>query len=47
MWTTDNEDGDSVSSAADDDGDGGLGKKALVDGLIAAVRSPEVLPAGR
>ena len=38
MWTAeDGEDGESVASGVDDEDDGGLSKKDLVDGLIAAV----------
>jgi hypothetical protein len=38
MWTTGDEDEvDSIASTADEDDDGGLGKKELVDGLVAAV----------
>ena len=38
MWSAQDEDeGDVVLSFADDEIDGGLGKKELVDGLIAAV----------
>ena len=38
MWTSgDDDEEESIASLADDDDDGGLGKKELVDGLIAAV----------
>ena len=39
MWSTDDEDGDfSSATSVEDDDDGGLSKKELIDGLIAAVR---------
>ena len=37
MWSAHEDEGDVVLSFTDDEIDGGLGKKELVDGLIAAV----------
>lgn len=42
MWTTENEDDGEDISAVDDDDDGGLVKKELVDGLIAAVSTADL-----
>lgn len=42
MWSTDDGE-DSVASTVGDEDDGGLMKKDLVDGLIAAVRFALVL----
>lgn len=44
MWTTEDEgEGEPVALNADDDEDGGLGKKELVDGLITAVSRTAVI----